>query len=169
MRERWRQRGGRVVSKKKVVKRVSKPGGKKMYLTHMMKILCIPEGRFRPSNTSANRSKPRPLLVVHSGKTTMGLSEWRHMSSKLSGPALLSTKYGGTRPVEFTMLSNDTGENPRIEFRVFRALFGEETSVGSVRMRRPGLRAIGDGLGGCDDGAPSHTGRTNTGLKLGHS
>ena len=33
-------------------------------------------------------------------------------------------------------------------------------------MRRPGLWAIEDGIGGNGNGFPSETGNTNTGLKL---
>ncbi len=42
--------------------------------THIMKTLKAFTGTFR-LKTSLNRSRPRPLLVVHSGKTTTGPSE----------------------------------------------------------------------------------------------
>lgn len=51
--------------------------------THIMKTLYFLVGTGCPTNTSANLSKPLPLLVVHSGNTTMGLFTPRLISSKL--------------------------------------------------------------------------------------
>lgn len=56
-------------------------------------------GTLRCAKTSANRSIPRPLLVVHSGKTTSGLSAFIRMSSRLLQPDSWS-ELGGTLPVK---------------------------------------------------------------------
>lgn len=56
------------------------------YRAHIIYILnpltgCLMCRPLPAMNTSANRSSARPLLVVHSGKTTIGLSALARMSS----------------------------------------------------------------------------------------
>lgn len=53
------------------------------YLIHIIKTWYLLTGNASPSKMSANRSIPLPLLVVHSGKTTIGLSAFLRISSKV--------------------------------------------------------------------------------------
>lgn len=55
------------------------------YLAHIIKTLNFLTGISTPLNTSANLSSPLPLLVVHSGNTTTGLSAPERISSKDRG------------------------------------------------------------------------------------
>jgi len=56
------------------------------YLTHMINTLNSFTGR-DSWKKSANRNKPLPLLVVHSGKTTIGLLDVLRISSSERGVA----------------------------------------------------------------------------------
>lgn len=66
-------------------------------------------------NSSANRNKPRPLLVVHSGKTTTGLPDVFRISSSVRVVlAPITDVYGGTLPVSLSKVNKDTGVKPII-------------------------------------------------------
>ena len=138
------------------------------HLTHMMKILCTFTGMLCPLKISANRSNPRPLLVVHSGNTTIGWSAWWHMCSKLSNFVFESAEYGGTCPVKFTMDNNDTLRNPSTGIRALAALFGEGILAEPVFVRPPVLWTVAVDF--WDDNevfsTVPQTGSTNIGLKL---
>lgn len=57
-------------------------------LTHITKTLNFLTGTSMPLKTFANLSSALPLLVVHSGNMTRGLSAFERISSKLSyGPS----------------------------------------------------------------------------------
>lgn len=83
-------------------------------LTDMMKTWNFFTGIFS-WNTSAKRSKPLPLLVVHSGKTTTGLEALRRISS--SGSAAEVNQYGGAFPVCEIIDNRETCRNPVIGIR----------------------------------------------------
>jgi hypothetical protein len=75
------------------------------YLTHITNTVYCFTGIF-VLKTFANRSKPLPLLVVHSGNTTTGLRAERRISSRLRK----GTEEGadGVLPVEDIISNKDT-------------------------------------------------------------
>jgi hypothetical protein len=84
-------------------------------LTLMMKTLKPLTGMCTPLKTCANRKRPRPLLVVHSGRITIAPREDERMSSTLLAIfKSLFVPYGGTRPVIFSISNNDTVRNPKM-------------------------------------------------------
>jgi hypothetical protein len=116
--------------------------------------------------TAANLSKPRPLLVVHSGKTTSGRSTVRLMSSRDSAFAV--GRKGGTEPVACIIESREMGLKPRIRERAVGVrMDGEEIAAEPVPVRRPGVRVTGlevEDIAGESEG--SHAGNTNMGSNL---
>lgn len=90
----------------------------------------------------ANRSKPRPLLVVHSGNRTSGrptcFAFWR-ISSKvdIEESELASFPKGGTCPQVIIMLSNETSLKPEISAR--RASVLLDIAADPVPVFLPGL------------------------------
>jgi len=84
------------------------------YLMHMRKILYPFTGIFLSClKMSVNRSKPRPLLVVHSGNTTTGPCARVLTSSKLSCFSLLFEVWMGILPVWAIMDQIETTLKPR--------------------------------------------------------
>jgi len=137
------------------------------YLTHMTKILYPLTARVVDScwKTAANLSRPRPLLVVHSGKTTIGRSALRLMSSS-DDTVLAVGKKGGASPVAWSIDNRETGLKPRMRERAVGARTGgEEIAADPVPVRRPGVRVTGleveDSIAGEYRG--SHAGNTNMG------
>lgn len=118
-------------------------------------------------NTFAYLNKPRPLLVVHSGKTTTGRSALLRMSSK----ALYDTPscaLRGTVPVADNMPRRETWRKPKTLERAAGARAeGEEIAAEPVPVRRPGVWVIGvDERDAGERSTASHTGRRKSGLKL---
>ena len=88
------------------------------YRTHITNTLNSFTGTgMEGSKTSANRSRPRPLLVVHSGKTTTGLlAEVRMLSSDFD-PSKDSPLVDGVCPREESTFQRETWWKPVIGMR----------------------------------------------------
>jgi hypothetical protein len=107
----------------------------KTYLTHMIKIFqfcfcifCL--------NTCANLNTPLPLLVVHSGKTTIGPFDVDLTSSNdLTCPVCEDV---GIFPTYVIICRRDTEENPVIDIRLARDCF-DEICAEPVPVLRPGV------------------------------
>ena len=115
---------------------------------------------------SANLSIARPLLVVHSGKTTIDLSAACRISSRVLGDIL--DAYGGMWPVARSIESKGTLRNPMTDLRTLGALFGDDNAAEPVPVFRPGVCMMGveareDWVG---ISTASHTGKTKVGLNL---
>lgn len=83
------------------------------YLMHMRKTLYPFTGTsFSCLKMFANRSKPRPLLVVHSGNTTIGPRARFLTSSRLSCFSLSLEVLGGIFPVCVIMDQRETTLKP---------------------------------------------------------
>ncbi len=134
----------------------------------MTKTLYFMTGTFMPRKTSANLSKARPLLVVHSGNTTTGLSALLLISSSVSGFADVKPAMSGRCPAEEIMESKLTRLKPTMGTRCVGFLAaGDEIAAEPVPVRRPGVRAMGaDFSVGDERSSVSHTGRRKMGLKL---
>lgn len=79
------------------------------YRTHITNTLNALTGtEIEGSNTSANRSRPLPLLVVHSGKTTSGLLDAFLMVSSDFAPSNGSPFVDGVCPSEERTFHSDT-------------------------------------------------------------
>lgn len=141
------------------------------YRTHMMNTLKPETGTLTPLNTSANLSIPRPLLVVHSGKTTTGPFARLRISSNVCGALLRLAEAIGSRPVCCSIARNDASRNPTIAVRALGVFAGDEIAAEPVPVRRPGVRAGGvEGAEDCREKASeSYTGMRNTGLNLRHA
>lgn len=115
-------------------------------------------------NTSAKRSKPRPLLVVHSGNTTTGRAERDRMSSRVdvTGSGVV------TRPVKLIMDRRETSLNPVMGVCAVDALGWTWMFAEPVPVRRPGVCVMGvegrELLG--VSGTVTGIGMTKTGLYL---
>lgn len=138
------------------------------YRTHMMNTVYFITGSLTPPNTSANLSSARPLLVVHSGKTTTGALDVLRISSSVSGLADVAPETSGRCAVDASMRRRPTRRKPRIGVRCVgvRAV-GDEIAADPVPVRRPGVRESGVNFsGGGGMSRVSTTGRMNMGLKL---
>jgi hypothetical protein len=113
-------------------------------LAHMTNTLYSLAGTTSCEKTFENRSIPRPLLVVHSGNTTTGLSALFLISSRLtkSDPAARAP-YGGAWPVRRIADSRETRLNPRIGTIALAALFRDDIFADPVPARLPGGRTEG--------------------------
>ena len=144
------------------------------YLIHMRRIWYPFTGIFFSClRTSANRSRPRPLLVVHSGNTTTGPCARFLTSSKLSYFSLSFEVWVGILPVWAIMDQSDTTLKPRtfaggVGFRFLEANVAEfEIAAEPVPVRRPGVLAVGVGGAFMESSwTGSVIGRTNTGSNL---
>ena len=136
------------------------------YLMHITNTLYPIIGTCLSVNISANLSSPRPLLVVHSGNTTIGRSTVFRISSRLLALAALSSR--GTCAVAQMMESNDTRRNPVIGIGVLTDLVEVECIAAEpVPVRLPGVFMTG--IDSCEAGSGvicELTGRTKTGLNL---
>lgn len=113
------------------------------YRTHRINNLKCLLGTWLLAKISANRSKPRPLLVVHSGKIATGRSAFVRMASRdrtCSDTAVVR----GTRPDEATMAKSETCRKPLIGIRGAATRFGDAIFAEPVPVLRPGLLVIGD-------------------------
>ena len=121
-------------------------------------------GRLRGGNTFENLRRPRPLLVVHSGNITTGLSALLLMSS--SGRYCTSPwRVAGIVPVEASILSRDTSRNPSTSERGTADRAGVEMAAEPVPVRRPGVLVIGVDEREAEVRSTSwHTGRRKVGL-----
>lgn len=131
-------------------------------------LYCL-TGTLGPSpNTCANRSRARPLLVVHSGNITTGARAVFLISSRdracVNDGA--SAPKGGTLPVEESIVRRETSLKPRIGLRErgVDAVVGSETLADPVPVLRPVARAEDLVLSTFSTGGVA-TGRTKTGLK----
>ena len=143
--------------------------GQKTYLTHITNTRNLRTGTVTPANTSAKRSSPRPLLVVHSGKTTSGRSARARSASKLSyTPPLVELYSPGTYPVAERIPSRDTRRKPRTFARgVGLRVDGEDIAAEPVPVRRPGVTLSGvEDRPEVDRSTGAHTGRMNIGSYL---
>jgi hypothetical protein len=131
----------------------------------MTKSLNFLTGILSPRKSSAKRSIPRPLLVVHSGKTTMGRSALWRISPRLLGFSAVRP-YGGTCPVRCKIANSDTWRKPRIGFRSLKALLDVDILAEPVPVRRPGVVAVGVCEASRGTSMASNMGRTNIGLNL---
>ena len=113
------------------------------YRTHITNTLNLRTGTLIPENTSAKRSIPRPLLLVHSGKTTSGLSAFARIASKLENSAPCANS-PGTWPVADSIDSNDAERNPNTLARGVGVRVDEETAAEPVPVRRPGVTRSGE-------------------------
>ena len=122
--------------------------------------------------TFANRSKPRPLLVVHSGNTTTGPCARFLTSSKLSYFSLSLEVWRGFLPVWVIMFQSETTLNPRtfargVGFRFLEANVAEfEIAAEPVPVRRPGVWVVVVEGTSESSWTGSVTGRTNVGSNL---
>jgi len=124
-----------------VAVRRSSVGGS--YLTHITKTFQPFIGR-DSRKISANRNKPLPLLVVHSGKTTTGRSDVLRISSNERGlaPAVVGE---GTLPVSLRMVNNETSLKPVIGIcEVGLRLEAGTSGILFLGARRPGVCKIGE-------------------------
>jgi len=117
---------------------------------HMRKTLYPFTGIFLSClKTSANRSKPRPLLVVHSGNTTTGPFALFLTSSKLSCFSLSLEVWVGILPAWVIMDQSETTLKPRIfacgiGCRFLDANVAEfEIAAEPVPVLRPGFWTVG--------------------------
>lgn len=155
-----------------IIKLACAPGtsNEHTHRAHMTKTLYLITGSLTSPNTSANRSSARPLLVVHSGNTTTGLSALLRMPSSVSASCVAADSATGSRPVAASMESSETRRKPTMGMRVEGArVDGEEMAAEPVPVRRPGVREMGEEVcvGAAGMSSVSQTGRTNIGLKLG--
>jgi len=99
--------------------------------------------------TFANRSNPRPLLVVHSGNTTMGLCARFLTSSKLSYFSLSLEVWVGILPVWRIIDQSETTLKPSIfawgvGCRFLEANVAEfDIAAEPVPVLRPGVLVVG--------------------------
>lgn len=109
----------------------------------MTKIAKSLTGKLSRGNTSANLSRPLPLLVVHSGKMTTGLSAFlRSSSNELN--CTLSVLDGAIHPVVWSMAISETWRYPRmLERGVGVRVEGDEIAAEPVPVRRPGVCVTG--------------------------
>jgi len=121
-------------------------------LAHMMKTLYFDGGTEIPLNTFPNRKSPRPLLVVHSGKTTIGRPAFRAFtrtsSNDFAESELLSFPKGGALPVNEIISRREDSMKPLICARSVGArAAGVEIAAEPVPVLRPGV-VRGDAGGG---------------------
>jgi len=122
--------------------------------------------------TSANRSKPRPLLVVHSGNTTTGPCARFLTCSKLSCFSLSLEVGVGILPVWVIMDQSETTLKPStfawgIGFRFLDANVAEfEIAAEPVPVLRPGVLTGGVEEVSESSWTGSVIGRTNVGSNL---
>ena len=140
---------------------------------HMRKTLYPFAGIFLSClKTSANRSKPRPLLVVHSGNTTTGPCARFLTCSKLSYFSLSLEVWVGILPVWVIMDQSETVLKPStfawgVGCRFFEANVAEfEIAAEPVPVRRPGVWTIGVEEVLESSWTGSVIGRTNVGSNL---
>lgn len=158
----------------KMINRRSRRGQRvSCYLMHMRKTLYPFTGRF-PSclKTLANRSKPRPLLVVHSGNTTTGPCTRFLTCSKLSYFSLSSEIWVGILPVYVIMDQSETTLKPStftrgVGRRFFEANVAEfEIAAEPVPVLRPGVWTVGAEEVSGSSWTGSVIGKTNVGSNL---
>lgn len=118
------------------------------------------------SNTSAKRKRARPLLVVHSGNTTIGpVASLRMLFRGLASPA--RPLNGGTCPVMQSISRSDTVWKPWIGTRAAGERVAEdEMAAEPVPVRRPGALALDVLMRERYWSIGAGFGRTNTGLNL---
>lgn len=138
------------------------------YRTHITKTLNPLTGTAM-LNTLANRSSPLPLLVVHSGNTTIGRLAVFLISSIDEAGA--DPDVVGTCPVKLIIWSRETCLNPTIGIRVDGVRAACWMFAEPVPVLRPGVYAMGvadpeDDLG-VELTSGEGTGRMKTGLNLG--
>ena len=117
-------------------------------------------------NIFENLNSPRPLLVVASGNTTIGLSACIWMSSNFKQDVVVAP-YGGTRPVRKIISRREVMRNPRNVPRG-EACRVEVMFAEPVPVRRPGVWLTipsRPGVGVVTFNG-SKTGRTKIGLNL---
>lgn len=108
------------------------------HLTHMTNTLNAFTGIDDSSNTSAKLNNARPLLVVHSGNTTMGRSaSLRILLRGLASPA--RPLNGGTAPVKRRIVRRETVRKPWIGMRTDGGRDPVEIVAEPVPVRRPGV------------------------------
>ena len=115
------------------------------------------------SNTSANRSRPLPLLVVHSGKTTTGLLDAFLMLSSDLDPSNGSPFVDGVCPSDERIFHSDTWWKPVIGIRCMEPDLLIVMAAEPVPVRRPGTVGVVSVWTGWGVGA---TGSMNIGSKL---
>lgn len=110
---------------------------------------------------------PRPLLVVHSGKTTTGRSaDFKISFRDWTGPP---PPKAGTQPVTRSILSRETLRNPeRGTFELKTRVAGEEIAAEPVPVFRPALLVTGVDVNIASAGIDVGSGRTNIGSNLEH-
>jgi hypothetical protein len=114
------------------------------YRAHMINTLyCLTGIGVAGSKTSAKRSSPRPLLVVHSGNTTTGLSTFLLISSKETAPSDGSPYVEGVCPNEQSIFHNDTLWKPVIGVRCIVPFLLRLIAADPVPVRRPGVLSSG--------------------------
>jgi hypothetical protein len=106
----------------------------------MTNTLYFLTGTVSCEKTLEKRSIPRPLLVVHSGNTTMGLSAFFLISSRLvESDSEARTPYGGAWPVRRNTDSSETRRNPRTGTLALTALPWDDIFADPVPVRLPGV------------------------------
>jgi hypothetical protein len=131
-----------------------------------MKIFTVDTGTLTPGSTSAKRSMPRPLLVVHSGNTTTGRSAPRTIcSSGSAGPG--PTANGGTRPAARSIVQREARRKPLSAILELGArVAGEEMAAEPVPVLRPGVLVTGAEVTAASWGRDTGSGSTKIGSKL---
>ena len=118
--------------------------------------------------TLAKRRSPRPLLVVHSGNTTIGRpADLRISSSECIRESFV--KYGGKRPARHMICRRETWRNPLIEIGGIAECFWEDWILAEpVPVALPGLFVIETEFfrSFSSSGRNSGIGSTKTGLQL---
>ena len=132
------------------------------YRTHMTHTPYPRTGTRAPPNTPvANRSTPRPLLVVHSGRTTTArpaaFASLR-IASRARAAAVGTPYEAGVHPVRASKRGRGTGWNPA-------SGVGGTESVLSAAEPVPVWRPVGAAGAGAAEGRGA-TGRTKIGSKL---
>jgi hypothetical protein len=130
---------------------------------HMTNTLNPFTGTGQYLKSSANLRRPRPLLVVHSGKTTTGRFAELRISSRLKYLPLDASR--AVPPVYMIICRRDTLRKPAIFTRRARGLVGCEIAAEPVPVLRPVAR-VSRCVSCCCTGSLL-TGRTNMGSKLG--